>query len=101
CLISVQIFNYNKNIPKIELSLTNMLTMEILGEYFTIGNLLLTLLLIFVVGFLIKYCWKRRRIYYYSAKIEGPFGLPFLGTIHPFLKGKDAHFTKTMELVEK
>ncbi|XP_068900871.1 cytochrome P450 4C1-like isoform X3 [Tenebrio molitor] len=75
--------------------------MEILGEYFTIGNLLLTLLLIFVVGFLIKYCWKRRRIYYYSAKIEGPFGLPFLGTIHPFLKGKDAHFTKTMELVEK
>jgi hypothetical protein len=63
--------------------------MEILGEYFTIGNLLLTLLLIFVVGLLIKYCWKRRRIYYYSAKIEGPFGLPFLGTIHPFLKGKD------------
>jgi hypothetical protein len=93
--------------------------MEILAEYFTIGNLLLTLLLIFVVGFVVQYFWKRRRIYCYSAKIKGPFGLPFLGTIHPFLKGKDGkklmytlgreyliilfivYFTKTMELVEK
>jgi hypothetical protein len=63
--------------------------MKILAEDFTIGNLLLTSLLLFVVGFVIKYFWKRRRIYYYSTKIEGPFGLPFVGTIHPFIKGKD------------
>jgi hypothetical protein len=75
--------------------------MKILAEDFTIGNLLLTSLLIFVVGFVIKYFWKRRRIYYYSTKIEGPFGLPFVGTIHPFIKGKDVYFMKTMELAEK
>jgi hypothetical protein len=93
--------------------------MKIPAEDFTISNILLTLLLIFVVGFVIKYCWKKRRIYYYSTKIEGPFGLPFLGTIHPFIKGKDGkklmynlgrryliilfivYFTKTMELAEK
>ncbi|KAH0818879.1 hypothetical protein GEV33_003912 [Tenebrio molitor] len=75
--------------------------MKILAEDFTIGNLLLTSLLLFVVGFVIKYFWKRRRIYYYSTKIEGPFGLPFVGTIHPFIKGKDVYFTKTMELAEK
>jgi hypothetical protein len=58
-----------------------------------VSSVLFHLSSVVLVLFVINYCWKRRKLYYHAAKLKGPFALPFLGSIHLFLKGLDG---KTM-----
>ncbi|XP_068914717.1 cytochrome P450 4C1-like [Tenebrio molitor] len=68
---------------------------------FNVSSVLFHLSSVVLVLFIINYCWKRRKLYYYTAKIKGPFALPFLGSIHLFLKGPDEFYPKIMEVAEK
>jgi hypothetical protein len=58
-----------------------------------VSSVLFHLSSVVLVLFIINYCWKRRKLYYHTAKLKGPFALPFLGSIHLFSKGPDG---KTM-----
>jgi hypothetical protein len=56
---------------------------------FNVSSVLFQLSSVVLVLFITNYCWKRRKLYYYAAKIKGPFALPFLGSIHLFIKSPD------------
>ncbi|KAJ3617676.1 hypothetical protein MTP99_006773 [Tenebrio molitor] len=68
---------------------------------FNVSSVLFHLSSVVLVLFITNYCWKRRKLYYYASKIKGPFALPFLGSIHLFVKSPDVFFPKTMEVAEK
>ncbi|XP_068902440.1 cytochrome P450 4C1-like [Tenebrio molitor] len=66
-----------------------------------VSSVLFHLSSVVLVLFIINYCWKRRKLYYYAAKLKGPFALPFLGSIHLIVRGPDEWFFKSMEVAEK
>ncbi|KAJ3620579.1 hypothetical protein MTP99_004514 [Tenebrio molitor] len=77
------------------------MNMVIKEDNFNVSSVLFHLSSVVLVLFIINYCWKRRKLYYHASKINGPFALPFLGSIHLFAKGSDEWFLKSMEVAEK
>jgi hypothetical protein len=71
------------------LNLNFDIAMQRLEYNVNVSSALFYLSSVVLVLFTINYCWKRRRLYYYSSKLKGPLALPFLGSIHEFAGGID------------
>ncbi|XP_044260315.1 cytochrome P450 4g15-like [Tribolium madens] len=58
---------------------------------------LIWVLLIIILYFIIKYNWRRRWLYYYGSKIDGPIGWPIIGSAHYFIGVFFKTVTKLLE----
>ncbi|XP_068899935.1 cytochrome P450 4C1-like isoform X1 [Tenebrio molitor] len=57
------------------------------------------ILFIFVLIFLAKYYWNRRRLYYHAWKIEGPFAWPIIGSAYLFIRRHEDVYNTATKLI--
>ncbi|XP_072381843.1 cytochrome P450 4C1-like [Diabrotica undecimpunctata] len=67
------------NVQKISIQLVKKSLQDIVRTY------LLILCGFVILMWYLKYVWNNRRLYWYSYKTPGPFGLPFIGIAYKFL----------------